>query len=82
MENPKNSPQLSALLQAVSGKLGVAPDVLRAQLEAGKFDSAIAGMNPKEQSVFQQLLADPKRLSQIMSTRQAKALYDKLTKSP
>lgn len=80
METPKHSPQLDALLQAVSGKLGIAPDTLRSQLESGKFDSAIKNMNPREQSVFQQLLADPGKLSKIMSTKQAKALYEKLTK--
>ena len=80
MEKPKHSPQLDALLRAVSGKLNIPPETLRSQLESGKFDAAIAGMNPKEQSVFQQLLADPGRLSRIMSTKQAKALYEKLTK--
>jgi len=80
MEKPKNSAQLESLLSAVSGKLGVPAETLRSQLESGKFDSAIAGMNPKEQSLFQQVLADPKRLSRIMSSKQAKALYDKLTK--
>ena len=80
METPKQSPQLDALLQAVSGKLGIAPETLRSQLEAGKFDPALRNMNAREQSVFQQLLADPGRLSKLMSTKQAKALYEKLTK--
>lgn len=80
MEKPKQSAQLEALLSAVSGKLGVPAETLRTQLESGKFDAAIAGMNAREQSMFQQVLADPQRLSKIMSSKQAKALYEKLTK--
>ena len=80
MEKPKNTPQLQALLQTVSGKLGVPADTLRADLEAGKFDQAIAAMSPKDAAVFRQVLADPQRLHRLMSSRQAKALYEKLTK--
>ena len=80
MEKPKNSPQLQALLQTVSGKLGIPAETLQHDLEAGRFDSAIAAMKPQEAAAFQQALADPKRISRIMSSKQAKALYEKLTK--
>ena len=80
MEIGKNPAQVAALLEAVSKKLGVSPETLRSQLEAGKFDSAIKGMGAKERGVMQQVLADPQKLSQIMSSKQARALYEKLTK--
>lgn len=77
---PKNHPQTEALLQAVSAKLGVPPETLRQELAAGKFDSAFAGLRPQEQAAFRQVLGDPKKLDQIMNSRQARALYDRLTK--
>lgn len=79
MEKPKNSAQLTALLNTVGSKLGMSPEQLRKELEAGKFDRALAGMDEKSAAKFRQVLADPKKLDQIMSSRQAKALYEKLT---
>ena len=79
MEKPKNSAQLTALLNTVGSKQGMSPEKLRKELEAGKFDRALAGMDEKSAAKFRQVLADPKKLDQIMSSRQAKALYEKLT---
>lgn len=79
MEKPKNNAQLTALLNTVGSKLGMPPEQLRKELEAGKFDRALAGMDEKSAAKFRQVLADPKKLDQIMSSRQAKALYEKLT---
>ena len=79
MEKPKNSAQLTALLNTVGSKLGMSPEQLRKELEAGKFDRALAGMDEKSAAKFRQVLADPKKLDQIMSSRQSKALYEKLT---
>ena len=55
-------------------------ETLRQELAAGKFDSAFAGLRPQEQAAFRQVLGDPKKLDQIMNSRQARALYDRLTK--
>jgi hypothetical protein len=79
MEKPKNSPQLQALLKAVSAKLGVPAETLQQELEAGKFDRALASMKPQEAAAFQQVLNDPQKVSRIMSSKQAKSLYAKLT---
>ncbi|MBQ8923066.1 MAG: hypothetical protein IJ060_13080 [Oscillospiraceae bacterium] len=78
MNQQNNSPQLQALLQAVSGKLGVPAETLQQELQAGKFDKALAGLKPQEKAAFQQVLADPKKLDRMMNSRQAKALYQKL----
>ena len=78
MEQPKNSPQLQALLQVVGGKLGMSPETLRQELEAGKFDSALKGMSPQDSAKFRQVLANPQKLNQMMNSRQARALYEKL----
>lgn len=74
-----DSQKLNSLLQVVSGKLGVPPEQLRRDLEQGKFDSAIAGMNANEAAKFQQAVQNPQMVEKLMSTPQAKALYEKLT---
>lgn len=80
MERPKNSPQLQEMLRIVGDKLGMPPEALRRQLEAGKFDQAIAGLNQQDAARFRQALANPQKLSQMLGSKQAKALYEKLTK--
>ena len=79
MEKPQNHAQLQAMLQIVSSKLGIPADTLRQELQAGKFDKAIAGMNPQEAFKFKQVLDNPQLLNKMMNSRQAKALYEKLT---
>lgn len=78
MTQPKNNPQLQALLQAVGNKLGMPAEKLQKELQEGKFDKALANLKPKEAAAFQQVLADPKKLDRMMNSRQAKALYEKL----
>ncbi len=79
MEKPKNNAQLQAMLNVVSSKLGIPAETLRQELEAGKFDRAIAGMSPQNAAKFKQVLANPEKLNQMMNSKQAKALYEKLT---
>ena len=79
MEKPKNNAQLQAMLNVVSSKLGIPAETLRQELEAGKFDRVIAGMSPQNAAKFKQVLANPEKLNQMMNSKQAKALYEKLT---
>lgn len=79
MEKPKNNAQLQAMLNVVSSKLGIPAETLRQELEAGKFDRAIAGMSSQNAAKFKQVLANPEKLNQMMNSKQAKALYEKLT---
>ncbi len=74
-----NQKNLDAMLKVVSGKLGVSPEVLKSQLESGKFDNAIKGMNSSDSAKFQQFVQNPKLMEQFMSSPQAQALYKKLT---
>lgn len=71
--------QLQGLLNTVSMKIGVSPEQLRKELEAGKFDSALSAMNQQEAAKFQQAVKNPQLIEKLMSTPQAKALYNKLT---
>ena len=74
-----NQNQLDGLLNVVSKKLGMSPQDLRQQLESGKFDKALNGMNPKDAATFQQVMQNPKIIEQLMSAPQAQALYKKIT---
>ena len=78
MNNP-NPQNLNGLLQAVSKKLGVPADQLEQELKAGKFDNAIKNMSTADAAKFQQAVKNPQMIEKLMSTPQAKALYQKLT---
>ena len=67
------------LLSIVSKKLGIPPETLEQELKAGKFDSALAGMQPAEAQKFRQAMQNPELVNKLMSTPQAQALYKKLT---
>ncbi|MDE7365275.1 MAG: hypothetical protein K2N27_10435 [Ruminococcus sp.] len=71
--------QLSGLLNVVSKKIGVSPEKLKSELEAGKFDSALSAMSKSDSEKFSQAVNNPKLVEKMMSTPQAKALYEKLT---
>lgn len=71
--------RLTGLLDAVSKKIGVPPEKLRAELEEGKFDSALSAMNRNDAAKFQQAVNNPKLVERMMSSPQAKALYEKLS---
>lgn len=79
MNNNIDKNQLQGLLNTVSMKIGVSPEQLRKELEAGKFDSALSAMNQQEAAKFQQAVKNPQLIEKLMSTPQAKALYNKLT---
>lgn len=79
MNNNIDKNQLQGLLNTVSKKIGVPPEQLRKELEEGKFDSALSAMNPSESAKFQQAVKNPALIEKLMSTPQAKALYNKLT---
>ncbi|MCD7730640.1 MAG: hypothetical protein LUI05_03985 [Oscillospiraceae bacterium] len=77
--NDFNKANMNELINIVGKKLGVSPEQLKAELESGKFDSALKNMKPADEAKFNTILNNPKMLEQFMSTPQAKALYQKLT---
>ena len=82
MSNFKQPDQktLSALLKIASAKLGTTPEKLQSQLQSGQFEKALGGMKGKEASALRSALSDPKSAEKILSTPQARALYDKISK--
>lgn len=75
-----DSKNLDELLSVLGKKLDMPPEKLRKELEAGKFDSALNSMKPDEAAKFNAVMKNPKLLETLMSSPQAKSLYDKLTK--
>ncbi len=75
-----NKNQYSGLLNLASKKLGTTPEMLQKQLESGKFDKALADMNPTDSKRLKEALSNPKVAEKILSTPQAQEIYKKLTK--
>ena len=74
--NPK---QVDQLLQAAGIKLGVPPEQLRSELESGKYDKILKNMSQKDSAMLQKVMQNPKLMEKMISSPQAKALYQKLS---
>ncbi len=74
--NPK---QVDQLLQAAGKKLGVPPEQLRSELESGKYDKILKNMSQKDSAMLQKVMQNPKLMEKMISSPQAKALYQKLS---
>lgn len=79
MNNNVDMKKISGLLNVISKKTGVPIEKLKNELEEGKFDSALNAMNRNDAARFQQAVNNPKIVEKMMSSPQAKALYEKLS---
>ncbi|MBO7474892.1 MAG: hypothetical protein J6U00_13010 [Ruminococcus sp.] len=79
MNNELDPNKIKGLLNVISKKIGVPPEKLRSELEEGKFDTALSAMNKNDALRFKQAVNNPKIVEKMMSSPQAKALYEKLT---
>lgn len=80
MDRQKLDPkQVDQLLAAASKKLGVPPQQLKAELESGKYDKVLSNMSQKDSAMLQKVLQNPKMVEKLISSPQAKALYQKLS---
>lgn len=80
MDRQKLDPkQVDQLLAAASKKLGVPPQQLKEELESGKYDKVLKNMNQKDSAMLQKVLQNPKVVEKLISSPQAKALYQKLS---
>ncbi|MGN1114008.1 MAG: hypothetical protein ACI4RC_02665 [Oscillospiraceae bacterium] len=81
MNRNKINPQaLNTLLGIASKQLGTNPKDLENQLKSGSLDTALKGMPKEDVQKLQNVLSNPKSAEKILSTPQAKAILDKLTK--
>ena len=74
--NPK---QVDQLLQAASKKLGLPLEQLKSELESGKYDKVLKNMSQKDSAMLQKVMQNPKMVEKLISSPQAKALYQKLS---
>lgn len=74
-----NPQQVDQLLQVASKKLGVPPEQLRSELESGKYDKVLKNMSQKDSAMLQKVMQNPKMMEKLISSPQAKALYQKLS---
>ena len=79
MDSKFNNSNVEALLKIAAGKLNMKPEVLRKQLEEGKFDEALKNMNQNDAAKFQKVIKNPSVLKYMMSNSQAKDMYRKIT---
>ena len=79
MDSTCNNSNVEALLKIAAGKLNMKPEVLRKQLEEGKFDEALKNMNQNDAAKFQKVIKNPSALKNMMSNSQAKDMYRKIT---
>ena len=77
MNEKLNNKNLDAMINVVSGKLNVPPDVLKKQLQEGKFDKALN--NKSDYQKFNQLMNNPQLAQKLLSAPQLQELYKKLT---
>ncbi len=74
-----NNSNMDSLIKVVSAKLGMPYEQLKKELSEGKFDNAIKNMSPADAMKFNMAMKNPQMVNQMLSSPEAKALYNKLT---
>lgn len=74
-----NNSNMDSLIKVVSAKLGMSSEQLKKELSEGKFDNAMKNMSPSDAMKFNMAMKNPQMINQMLSTPEAKALYNKLT---
>lgn len=74
-KNNFNNMNVDALLKVVAAKLKMKPEVLRKQLEQGKFDEAMKNMKPEDMAKFQKFVKNPSLAEKMITDPQAKEMY-------
>jgi hypothetical protein len=71
---------INTLLELAGKKLNMKPEDLKKELDSGKFDNALKQMSPGDAKKAQTILKNPKLAEQMISSKQAQELYNKLKK--
>ncbi len=74
-----NNSNMDSLIKVVSAKLGMPYEQLKKELSEGKFDNAMKNMSPADAMKFNMAMKNPQMVNQMLSSPEAKALYNKLT---
>lgn len=76
--NNLSSEQINALLAMAGKKLGRDPQQLRAELESGKLDKLMNGMDSASAKKVNQVLQDPEALKAALNNDKVKAVLNSL----
>ena len=78
--NRPDPSKMQAVLKLAASKLGTTPEELDAHIRDGTLTGALGNMKGSDAERLRAALSDPKTAERILSTPQAKSLYEKLTK--
>ncbi len=78
--NQINQQTLQALLGIASKKLNTTPERLQKQLSDGTFEKALKNMQGNDAEKLRKALSDPKTAEKILSSPQAKEIYNRLNR--
>lgn len=71
---------MNALLGMAGRQLGTDPQRLKAQLEGGKLDEVLSGLDPQKSAQINSLLKNPQQLESLLQSPQVKNLLGALMK--
>lgn len=78
MADFKNSANREKLINEASKSLGTDADKIRQAIDSGNFKNFTNNLSPEKSRQLNEILNDEKKLKQMLSTPQAKALFNKL----
>ncbi len=64
----QNNPNVDKLISIIGKKLNKDPNVLKKQLEEGKYDSVLGNLNDADNKKLQTFLKNPKLAQQVINT--------------
>lgn len=70
--------KLNTMLQMAGQRLGRDPEELRSELQSGKMDNILGGLDPKAAGQIQGLLQNPKALEAMLQNDKVKNLLNSL----
>ena len=71
---------MNALLGMAGKQLNTDPQRLKAQLESGRLDEVLGGLDPQKSAQINSLLQNPQQLKSLLQSPQVKKLMDTLAK--
>ena len=71
---------INALLGMAGRQLGTDPQKLKAQLEGGRLDEVLSGLDPQKSAQVSSLLQNPQQMEKLLQSPQVKSLLAALNK--
>lgn len=83
MDNKQGFPdqKMNVLINLVSKKMGMQPDVLRAKLEDGSFDNMLKGLSEADTKKLSGIAEDPNKLDALLRDPKNKQMLSGILKN-